>query len=66
MKLCLFCEHCCWVGPVWHSTLTGGDDGRLDCRKNHAVYWSEQDSLDELRGTVRQAETCPDYKQVSL
>lgn len=65
MKLCLFCEHCCWDAPYAYSTLTEGG-GDLGCKKGHGLYWHESDELDDLRKSVRQAETCPDYKQVVM
>lgn len=72
-KLCVFCEH--WAfqgGDSGYSELTPGWNASMECNKG---YWKKGKkfitilhigSAEEFRKLITQAETCPDYKQVTV
>ena len=75
-KLCVFCENWSFSGgSPGYSEMTPGSDASMNCEKGHwkqkgrRSSWFDLTNVygpDDFRALILKAETCPDYKPVSL
>jgi hypothetical protein len=64
-RICLECEHCyVYGGSPGYSDLTPAWPFEFSCQKKHPFkFGDEHNDKQTLIDDIRQAETCPDFKE---